>query len=233
MLIRFIDFETTGIPTHDEKHAICEVGWCDVTSVDGVHAIGEPQSMLINPGRKMPVGAMAVHHITDAMVAGAPPPDIACRTLAEGKADLYAAHNADFDRQFFGGSPFLCTYKIALRLWPEAEKHNNQYLRYFLGVDLDPGKAEPPHRAGADAYVTANLMGRILVEAAARSATVETLLAWSKGPALLPRCPIGKHRGKPWADVPTSFLKWMVGVQDMDRNFKANARHQLKLRAAA
>lgn len=229
MFIRVIDFETTGIPTHDERHAICEAGWCDIR--DGV--VNEPHSMLTNPGRPIPPVAMAVHHITDVMVADAPPPDVACRTLGEGNPHLYAAHNADFDRQFFGGGPFICSYKIALRFWPEAEKHSNQFLRYFLGLELDPAKAEPPHRAGADAYVTTHIVVQIMEMAGLRGVTTDTLVKWSTGPALLPRCPIGQHRGKPWDEVPTSFLQWMVGKEGMERDLKANARHQLKLRAGA
>lgn len=228
MFIRVFDFETTGVPTNEQRHAICEVGWCDI--VDG--RIGEPHSFLINPGRPIPIEATAVHHITDAMVAGAPPPDVACRALSMGNPDVFFAHNADFEREFFGGEPLACSYKIALRFWPEAEKHSNQFLRYFFGFELDRAKTEPPHRAGQDAYVTAHIVARIMEEAAARGISMDEMIRWSKGPALLPRIPFGKHRGSRWEDLPTDYLRWIVDKSDLDRDAKANARHHLKQRNA-
>ena len=70
MLIRAIDFECTGIPSEEDPHAICEVGYTDV--VDGAVA-DLTFAMLVNPNRRMPVEAQAVHHISDDDLAGAPP----------------------------------------------------------------------------------------------------------------------------------------------------------------
>lgn len=236
MLIRVFDFETTGIPTEDDHQAVCEVGWTDIVvdDIDGRITVGLPSSMLVNPGRPIPVAAMAVHHITDEDVADAPPMDVAALALAKDSPGHYWAHNADFDRKFWGsGRRILCSYKVALRFWPEAEKHTNSYLRYYLRLPVDRDYCDPPHRAGPDSYVTAHLVAGILREAAEREVSIETMEKWSSGPALLPRCPIGKHRGQPWAAVPTSFLTWMLGVADMDRDLKANARHHLKSRGDA
>lgn len=127
MNIRCVDFETTGTPTADVRHALCEVGWCDVSfdeadMADGfaVPILSQPQGFLVNPGRPIPPEAMAVHHISDADVAGAPGPDVACRTLATGDIAYYAAHNAEFEAEFFGSAvTWICTYKVALRLWPD------------------------------------------------------------------------------------------------------------------
>lgn len=240
MLIRVFDFETTGIPTDDDRQAVCEVGWTDIVATladpqTGLTAyeVGRPSSMLINPGRPIPLEAMSVHHIMDEDVAGAPSPDAVAHVLADHQPDHYWAHNADFERQFWSSGRILCSYKVALRFWPEAPKHNNSFLRYFLRLPVDRSLCEPVHRAGPDSYVTAHLVARILAEASERGVDLATMERWSNGPALLPRCPIGKHRGKPWPEVPTSFLNWMVGVEDMDRDLKANARHHLKSRGDA
>lgn len=229
MLVRVIDTETTGIPSDNEPHhALCEIGWCDI--VDG--KIGEPHQRFVNPGRPIPTAAKAIHHITDDMVADAIDPSVACRTLMEGQPDVFFAHNAEFDRQFFrgGDTPFLCSYKIALRFWPDAEKHTNQFLRYYLDVKLDPAKADPPHRAGADAYVTAHIAALILAEAEERGIKIEDMARWSKGPALLPRITFGKHKGMKWEEAPTDYLEWIAFKSEMDRDAKANAKHWLKER---
>jgi exodeoxyribonuclease X len=223
MIIRCIDFETTGIPTPEDKHAIVEIGWCDLTN----EAVSLPQSVLCDPGRPIPHEAMAVHHITDAEVKGA-----AGSTDVLGKPEYFAAHNADYERQFFSTDvPFICTYKVALRIWPDAPQHNLQFLRYHLGLAAPAHVAMPPHRAAPDAYLCAVLMQAIINE---DRCSLDDMVRWSSGHALLPRCPLFKHKGKKWADVPFEYLDWIVNKpNDVPADVKANARLELKVRAAA
>lgn len=230
MLIRSIDFETTGAPSPEVTHAVCEAGWTEIEFADGIATIGAPHSMLVNPMRPMPHDARAVHHISDEDLADAAPVEKAFRTLMDGKPDYFCAHNADFEKQFFGGGsiPFICTYKVALRLWPDADAHNLQFLRYHLGLEIDQEKGLPAHRAGPDAYVGAALMARIIVHP--DRPDFETMVKWSNGPALLPRIGFGKHRGSKWEDVPADYLEWIAFKSDLDRDAKANAKHHLKLR---
>lgn len=220
MIIRCIDFETTGIPSETDRHAIVEIGWCDLAD----ETVGEPEAVLCNPGRPIPHEAMAVHHITDEDVA------TATGTMdVLGQPDYFVAHNADYERQFFETTvPFICTYKVALRLWPESQSHSLQFLRYHLGLPVKRELALLAHRAGPDAYVCAHLMQRILDDG---RASIDDMLRWSGGPGLLPRCTIGKHYGKPWEEVPTDYLEWIVyKATDMDVTIKANAKHHLKKR---
>lgn len=225
--IRCIDFETTGIPTEaDHDHAIVEIGMCDVIVTQGFPPVlGKTTSTLCDPLRTIPHEAMAVHHITDDMVKGAP------GSIDDlGTPDYFAAHNADYEQQFFGtGRPFICTWKVALRLWPEASSHGLQFLRYHLGLNPNADECQPPHRAGPDAYLCAVLMDRILMEG---RASLDDMVRWSSGPALLPRITFGKHKGLKWEEAPTDYLDWIVNKSDMDRDVKANARHHLKARAA-
>jgi exodeoxyribonuclease X len=243
MLLRIIDFETTGIPVEGEPpHAVCEVGWADVVIGDDGQLGPEPVrfvgSRLCDPGRPMRVEALAIHHISDAMIAvggeagtKASPPTLAFRRLMEDSPAYFVAHNADFERAVFagGGTPWLCTYKAALRAWPDAPGHSNQMLRYWLGLDLDARYAMPPHRAGPDAFVTAH----ILIELLRAGTKIEDMARWSSGPALLPRITFGKHKGAKWGDVPADYLQWIVIRSDMDRDAKANAKHELKARGLA
>jgi hypothetical protein len=50
------------------------------------------------------------------------------------------------------------------------------------------------------------------------------MIAWTKEPKLLPTCPIGKFRGKPWPEVEAGFLGWMLRQPDMEEDLKWNAR---------
>jgi exodeoxyribonuclease X len=107
--------------------------------------------------------------------------------------------------------PWICTLKVALRVWPDAPGHSNQILRYWRGLTLDAALAMPPHRAAPDACVTAHLLVELLKEV-----SVEQMIAWTAGPKLLPKVPFGKHRNSSWSTVPGDYLQWMVGQSEMD-----------------
>jgi exodeoxyribonuclease X len=231
VIIRCIDVETTGMNTETEKHAVCEVGWCDLDVSEDGGEIDEPRSMLVNPGRPMPIEAMAVHHITDKMLVGAPPISDGFARMAEG-CDCYAAHKMDFEKEFFGGGgkPMLCSYKGALRIWPDAPRHQLQLLRYMLKIDdmpdFNPGYAMPPHRAGPDAYLCAFVMREIIGRV-----SYNDLLRWSGGPALLPKITFGKHAMTKFSELPVDYLEWIVGNIKDDRDVRATAKYWLAKKA--
>lgn len=234
MLIRVLDIETSGMEPPAE---VVEIGWQDLLrDGSGERHLGERRSHLFDALNGIPPEVVAVHHLTEAMLEAYPPclpMDLQRAARGDhggGEIDVLAAHNCAFERLWFtddltGGAPWICTMKCAMRAWPHAPKHNNQALRYWLGLDLPEDLAMPPHRAGPDAYVSAHILARLLGEH-----SVEDLIAWTKEPALLPTCPIGKFRGKPWAEVETGFLNWMLGVADMEADLKWNARRELERR---
>lgn len=226
MLIRVVDFETTGLVP--EAGGICEVGWTDVGRMNtGEWMEIGTQSFLCDPGCVISTEAIAVHHIRNEDVADCVPASRVLRNIEEGP-DIFCAHNAEFEQSWWPGPegvPWICTYKVALRTHPESLRHTNQYLRYDLGLGADHERASPAHRAGPDSYVTALLLVELM-----KYASVEDMVKWSSGPALLPRMPVGKYRNRPWAELDTSYLKWVVISSDLDRTIKANARHELKRR---
>lgn len=229
MRIRLVDFETTGIPSETETHALVEIGYCDLVQGTSGWRVETPVATLVNPGRPIPIEAMAVHHIRNADVADAPSPDRVLMTLNEG-ATYFCAHNIDFERKFFAGgqTPWICTFKSALRVWPDAPSHSNQVLRYFLDVDahddFDGERAMPPHRAGPDTYVSAFILRELIDQA-----SIEDLIKWSSGPALLAKVGFGKHRGMRWSAVPPDYLRWIIKSDMDDRDVRATAKHYLKI----
>jgi len=227
--IRVIDTETTGLESTDE---VVEIAAVDVRSDVPVRPFG---SELVKPERPIPIPATAVHHITDAMVVDARPwgevwPDF----LQAPEISAFAAHKASFDGQWVtdhrrGGKPIICTWKCAMRQWPDAPGFSNQILRYFLGIVLpDVG---PVHRAAGDALVTAHILVALLREQGA-----ETLIAWSADPAVYPTCNLKAHKGKKWADVPIDYLDWMTSgagsAKDMEADLVWNAQHEKDRRSA-
>lgn len=123
--------------------------------------------------------------------------------------DILIAHAAAFERlwlaQEFPGVPWLCSWKAALRIWPNAPRHSSQVLRYWLGLNVETGPNMPAHRALADCSVTVELVRRLM-----EHATLKQMAEWEKEPAALPSLPFGKHRGLHWADVPLDYLGWVL-----------------------
>lgn len=231
-VIRVIDFETSG---KEPPAEVVEAGLCDVELIDGTWTVGRRHFSALHGAGALPCESRAVHHISPAEIAGLPPFDPAdhlehARTRGVG---AFAAHNAAFESQWMGAMlaalPIICTYKAALRIWPDAPAHKNNVLRYWLeekGIcTVDPVLAQPAHRAGPDAYVTAHLLVNLLAHA-----SVEDMIAWTTEPAALPRCPIGKWRGSPWSEVEAGFLDWMLRQATMEHDLKWNADRELKRR---
>ncbi|MDF1599676.1 exonuclease domain-containing protein [Mesorhizobium sp. YIM 152430] len=225
MKIRVIDFETTGVP-EDQVKGVCEIGWTDLSDdwrMNGPHA------MFVNPGHPIPAVTRAIHHICDADVANAVSPDVAFRHLMAGMepGDAFAAHNAKFERAFFGGGafPWICTLQCARHLFPEAPGHSNQVLRYHLDIDsdgMDFDAAMPPHRAGPDTLVTAYILHRLIF-----ASSVQRLIELTSEPVVLRNVTFGKHRGAKWAALPHDYLQWVAFKSDLGPDEKHTARHIL------
>jgi exodeoxyribonuclease X len=236
--IRIIDLETTGIEPTD---AVVEIGYQDICDPGGARTWQlcdhpEGAGMLVDPGRSIPPEASAVHRIVDADVQEAPRwADAADEVLLDDpnleNLVAFAAHNARFEAQWIGPiikAPLICTFRAAMRLWPDAPGHSNQVLRYWRNPQwLDRWIADKAHRAFADAYVTAHLLRDMLNE----GATVEQLVEWSSQPVLQKRCMFGKHRGKLWTEIETGYLLWARG-QDFDEDVAFTVREELERRAA-
>lgn len=227
-MIRIFDVETTGIDPKEDR--VVEIAAYDLDDDGNIALAGD---YLVNPGRAIPPQASAVHHLTDADVAGA---DLLGAVWARLGSDIaiYAAHNCEFEQAFIptpAGVRWLCTYKCALRLWPDAPSHSNQVLRYWLGLDakgLDRRIAHLAHRAGPDAYVTAWLLATMLGKA-----ELDQLLAWTKEPKLYPLVTFGKHRGQKWEAVPGDYLVWLRdGRHDMDAGWRHGAKLELQRRGS-
>ena len=220
MMIRVVDLETTAFTPEDG--GVCEIAFCNLVSTTTDLAGGPTaweveegsNTWLVDPGCPIPPETSAVHHIIDEDVRDKPTfADIASnifhpRFNPPDKV-LLAAHSAKFERLWLtpdvvGPLRGICTYKAALRLWPDAPSHSNQALRYWRRPEgLDRSIASVAHRAFPDAYVTAFLLRDMLND----GATLDQLVEWAEQPALQVRCHIGKWRGALWKDVDTGFLE--------------------------
>jgi exodeoxyribonuclease X len=246
--IRVLDLETS----HEtpEKGGVVEIGYCDlhVTGLDLLGApirfdVGDPHSILTHPGCPIPPVTAAIHHIIDDDVSKSPPwgemmPSIVDSRHVNGSMIAIAAHSVKFEKLWCESLvtvPFLCTYKLALRCWPEAPSHSNQGLRYWRKpAGLVRETAMPAHRAGPDAYVTAHLLRDLLEEAAQRNPgdLIGRAAKISEQPALQVICRIGDWRDKKWSEVDDGFLDWILR-KDFDEDVVFTVRHEIERRRQA
>lgn len=223
-IIRVIDLETTG--DAPPQHGVLEIGWQDVAlGGDGRwELMGEGGNRFVNPGRPIPPITQAIHHILDEQVADAPSFLDVARPILDPypRRVALAAHRADFEQQFCTptlthGAEWICTWKCALRLWPDSPSFSNQVLRYWRRpAGLDHERGLPAHRAFPDAYVTAHHLRDMLNEA-----SVAQLIEWSNQPGLLPRVRYGPDRGKEWTEISEDSLAGFLTDRDPDVRFTA------------
>jgi len=250
MLIRdarylIADTETTGLDSAVDRLVEVAGIW---TTFDGPNMGWDT---LCDPGCPIPAEASAIHHLIDEDVVGQPTPEDALAkmtTLAPfGKVDCLVAHNMAYDWPMIEPCLLeaaevypnrLCTYRLALKLWPTLPKHGNQFLRYHpkLAVPRHPDT----HRALADATVTAALLKVELKEVLSRSkapesATIEALIEWVNAPMVLQGVvPFGKHRGQEWKDVPKDYWQWCLrSMEDLDMDRRHTIEFYLRGGAVA
>ncbi|MDA4019108.1 exodeoxyribonuclease X [Klebsiella pneumoniae] len=217
-MLRVIDTETTSF----------EGGIVEIASVDiEFGAICNPMSDFVRPPEAIGFEAMTIHHITEDMVADAPfISEVIGRYLG---ASVYVAHNAAFDKGKLPqiDAPWICTLKLARKLYPEFESHGNQYLRYRLGLKPTLAEGLYAHRALYDCYVTAELLMYMGREA---QWTIREMREISASPSLLYRMRFGKHKGKTFEEVATEdkgYLRWLLGT-DLDEDMEFTVKHWLK-----
>lgn len=149
------DLETTGIsPNYDEVIEISAL------KVKGGEVVDEFNT-LVNPGRKIPFGAMKVNGITNAMVAEAPAfSHVLAEFLDFAEGLVLVGHNiARFDmkfiwrdaEQYFGEIPqnnYVDTLQVARKHLPKMDHHRLVDLAEYYGIS-----SEGAHRALNDCYM--------------------------------------------------------------------------------
>lgn len=218
MMFKIIDIETTGFDADQDK--IVEIASVDL---DSTHHIINTKQHLVNPNCPIPPTASAIHHIIDSDVANALDIEHTLPFYTNNDA-IYVAHNAKFERSFlksFETMQWICTYKSALHVWPEAPGHSNQVLRYWLNLDIDRNIGMP-HRALPDCLVTAQILVKLL-----EIASIKEMIEWSNNPSLLKTCNFGKHKNTLWSEIPADYLDWIVNQNNFDEDVSYTAQFYL------
>jgi len=183
----FLDCETTGLsPRYGDK--VCEIALLKVRGGE----VQESYQTLVNPGRPISPGAMAVNGITDAMVQDAPSfSEIAEKLIRIIGDSVIVAHNAKFDLGFLSTQfrnariPLFDNVVIDTLLLARRHYHfpSNSLgnICTFLNFAV-----KDEHRAMGDVVLTRMVWERFLADLKERGiATLEEIISLQGGPVVL------------------------------------------------
>jgi exodeoxyribonuclease X len=222
MKIIFFDTETTG---NGERDRLVQIAVKERGSAAPV------LNALYKPPRPISIESMAIHHITEKMVAERPqfveaPEYKGTKELFEHEDTLSIAHNATFDVAMLARediAPFqtICTYKVARALDTNETigTYRLQHLRYKLGLEVDA----VAHDAWGDVLVLEALFERLLEkmvkEEGSEEGAIAKMIEISERPLLFTTLRFGKHKGKKIDEVARtdrSYLEWLLGEKEKE-----------------
>ncbi len=209
----FLDTETTGNLPDDKLCQIC-------------YKIGDKiVEGLYKPDKPISIESMAVHHITEKMVADKPAfkdsPEY--KELEEiFKTDvIFVAHNAKFDvamleKEGLKVGKTIDTFRVARHLDSEGKisSYRLQYLRYLLGIEIEA----TAHDAKGDVLVLEKLFERLLkkvmeMENLSEETAIDQMVDISSHPVLFKYFNFGKYKNTSIEEVAKTdrgYLEWLL-----------------------
>ena len=113
----------------------------------------------------------------------------------------------------------LDTLRLA-RLYGESPTNSLESLRKHFNI-----KAEGAHRAMSDVLVNIEVFKHL----SRKFKTTEEMLKRLEKPITLKLMPLGKHKGRPFREVPVEYLRWAAN-QSFDQDLLFSLRSELKKR---
>lgn len=222
-----LDLETTGL--EPEKDKIIEVAAVLFTMDD----IVKSYETLIDPGCPISAESMAIHHITDDMVSGKPKIEEILPTILSfiGRYPI-VGHGITMDIAFLcqaakahnipttlSSHTYFDTLRLA-RLYGESPTNSLETLRQHFNIEQ-----EGAHRAMNDVIVNIEVFKYLI----ANFKTTEQLSERLSRPIQLKTMPLGKHKGRPFSEIPVEYLQWAVN-KEFDQDLMFSLKAELKKR---
>lgn len=231
--IIFLDTETTG--NEPVKDFLCQLAYKTDT---------ETFCELYKPPISIPPEASAVTHITDKHVAGKPafresPTYEKIKKLLEDENSILVAHNAKFDvaiieKEDINPRSIICTLRVARALDKDnvIPQYKLQYLRYYLGIDIEASA----HDALGDVLVLEKLYERLLKKIMTEDSldeekAIEKMIEISSRPSIMNSFSFGKYNGKTVAevaDMDRGYLEWMLAQKEQNPDNEEDWIYTLK-----
>jgi len=221
----YLDLETTDL---DENARIIQLAYKNSDTGDTVNEFFKPPAPIS-------IGAMAVHHVTNEMVADKPVfaesgyKEKLTALLAD---NILVAHNAPFDMgvlktEGVETARYIDTLRISHHL-VKSESHKLQYLRYLLNLNVEG----PAHDALGDIMVLEKLFEKLktLIKEkfpiTSEESVIQKMMTLTKQPVLMDEFRFGKHKGKSFSEVAATdrgYLEWLYKSESQKPEAQQNA----------
>jgi exodeoxyribonuclease X len=231
--IIFLDTETTG--NEPVKDFLCQLAYKTNT---------ETFCELYKPPISIPPEASAVTHITDKHVmdkeAFKESKDyVKIKKLLEEDNSVLVAHNAKFDvaiieKEDIKPRAIICTLRVARALDKDniIPQYKLQYLRYYLGIDIEASA----HDALGDVLVLEKLYERLLKKVMTEDnldeeKAIEKMIEISSRPSIMNSFSFGKYNGKTVQEVASidrGYLEWMLAQKEQNPDNEEDWIYTLK-----
>lgn len=223
-----LDCETTGLDiSKDRIIEIAVVKFCLDQHL-------ESKEFLIDPECVIPLESIAIHHITADMVAGKPKiEEVLSEIIGCIGRHTIVGHGINFDIEIVDAAAkranIPCKIKENLsidtlrlaRLYGESPTNSLVQLREHFNIN-----AEIAHRAMSDVVVNIEVFKKLVKP----YPTTEKVFDVLSRPILLREMPLGKHKGRPFKEVPYDYLRWAVN-KEFDRDLIYSIKTELKKRS--
>jgi DNA polymerase III subunit epsilon len=222
-----LDCETTGLdPDNDHIIEVAAVVFRENEIINTFETLIDPECS-ISPE------SIAIHHITEEMVKGKPKiKEILPQLIKLIGKYIIVGHGIPLDIAFLANAakqhnipctlpshPYLDTLRLA-RLYGESPINSLEKLREHFNI-----APEGAHRAMNDVLVNIEVF-KFLTQ---NYKTTEQLIERLKKPILLKTMPLGKHKGRPFSEIPVEYLSWAAN-KDFDQDLLFSIRSELKKR---
>ena len=222
-----IDCETTGLdPKVDE---IVEIA----ITLFSFEETKSSYETLVKPPIVIPESSIQIHHITNEMVQGKPQiAEVLPQILTMASDHVIVGHNISFDIDMISETAkrlsipckihrnkTIDTLRLA-RLYGQSEVNSLEALRNHFNIPN-----EGAHRAMSDVIVNIQVFKRL----AANFKTTGEILERLKRPILLRAIPLGKHKGRPFKEIPREYLLW-AARQNFDQDLLYSIKTELSAR---
>ncbi|MBN2479042.1 MAG: DUF3820 family protein [Parachlamydiales bacterium] len=213
-----LDIEATGLDPKTDR--IIEVAAAKFNFSE----ILEVFDTLIDPEIQIPKLSQNIHNISQEMVSGKPKiKDVLKDFFKFLKNKVIVGHGIKFDIDIIDAEAkrnginsniqnqnYIDTLRLA-RLYGESPFNSLKELSKHFNVEF-----EGAHRALND--VKANI--EVFKHLSRPFTTTSQLFKRLEKPILMKAMPLGKHKGRPFSEIPIDYLKWAAGKEfDMDLLF--------------
>lgn len=222
-----LDCETTGLDSKADD--IIEVAFQKFTFEETLIEF----ETLIDPEKPINPASIAIHHITDDMVKGKPKvQEVLPKLFSLIAPHILVGHGITNDLAFLKEAAkkhqipnpldnliYIDTLRLA-RLYGESPTNSLETLRRHFNIS-----EEGAHRAMSDVIVNIEVFKHL----SQQFKKTQELLERLKRPILLKNMPLGKHKGRPFSEIPHQYLLWAVH-QEFDQDLIFSIKTELNKR---